>query len=134
MGKSLIQVVNQSDQAAQENSVINLGTTQRRYGCDLRLSGNGIEVNGTGYYMIDASVSVAPTAAGNVTVAVYDNGVQIPGAIAYGSTTTAENNVALPIVSTIRRGCNCDGADNITLMLLEGAGTVKNVSLRIEKS
>ena len=84
--------------------------------------------------MIDASVSVAPTAAGNVTVAVYDNGVQIPGAIAYGSTTTAENNVALPIVSTIRRGCNCDGADNITLMLLEGAGTVKNVSLRIEKS
>lgn len=131
MSKSLIQVANQSDQAVTENSVLTLGTVQRRYGKDLRLSGNGIEVSGVGYFSIDASVSIAPTAAGNVTVAMYDNGVQVPGAVAYGSTTTAGNPVNLYIVSTIRRGCCCSGADSLTLVVLEGAGTAKNVSLRV---
>ena len=131
MGKSLIQTANQSEQAVIANSVLTLGTVQRRYGRDLRLSGNGIEASGTGYFSIDASVSVAPTAAGPVTVALYDNGVQVTGGIAYGSTTTAENPVNLSIVATIRRGCCCSGADSLTLVLLEGAGTVKNVSMRV---
>lgn len=130
MGKSLIQVANQSEQTVAENSVLTLGTVQRRYGKDLRLSGNGIEVSGVGYFSIDASVSAEPTAAGNVTVALYNNGTQVPGAIAYGSTTTAGNAVNLSLVSTIRRGCCCSGADILTLVLLEGAGTVMNVSLR----
>lgn len=134
MGKSLIQTTNQSTQAVAINSIINLGSVQRRYGCNLRLSGNGIEVKGEGYYTIDAVVSVAPTAEGNVTVALFDNGVQLPGAIAYGSVSTAENPVTLPLIATIRQGCCCDSADNITCVLLEGAGNVENISVRIEKS
>ena len=133
MSKSLIQVANQSTQAVAENSIIGLGSTQRRFGCNLRLSGNGVEVNGAGYYTIDADVSVAPTATGAVTVAVYNNGVQIPGAIAYGSVSTASNPVTLSINTTIRQGCCCDSADNITLVLIEGAGNVQNVSMRVEK-
>lgn len=133
MGKSLIQVANQSTQTVAANSIINLGSTQRRYGCNLRMSGNGIEVNGEGYYKIDASVSVAPTAAGNVTVAVYNNGIQIPGAIAY-TTGTAGDPISVALVATIRQGCCCDSADNLTLVLIEGAGEVTNVSLRVEKS
>lgn len=131
MGRSLIQVANQSEQAVSENSVLTLGTVQRRYGKDLRLSGNGIEVTGIGYYSVDASVSVAPTAAGPVTVALFNDGVQVAGAVAYGSTTTAGNPVNLSIVSTLRRGCCCDGADSLTLVLLEGAGTARNVSMRV---
>lgn len=134
MGKSLIQVANQSTQAVAVNSIIGLGSTQRRYGCNCRLSGNGIEVNGEGYYKVDASVSVAPTAAGNVTVALYNNGVQVPGAIAYDSVSTAANPTNLSIVATIRQGCCCDSADNLTLVLLEGEGNVTNVSMRVEKS
>lgn len=134
MAKSLIQVTNQSTQAVAVNSIISLGSTQRRYGCNCRLSGNGIELNGEGYYKVDASVSVAPTAAGNVTVALYNNGVQVPGAIAYSSVSTAANPTNLNIVATIRQGCCCDSADNLTLVLLAGAGNVTNVSLRVEKS
>ena len=134
MGKSLIQVANQSNQTVAANSIISLGATQRRYGCNLRLSGNGIEVNGEGYYTIDADVSVAPTAIGNVTVALYNNGVQIPGAIAYGAVSTANNPTTLSINATVRQGCCCDSADNLTLVLLEGAGVVQNVSMRVEKS
>lgn len=133
MSRSLIQTANQSIQAVAENSIINPGSTQRRFGCNLRLSGNGIEVNGEGYYTIDASVTVAPTAIGTVTVALYSNGVQIPGAIASGSVSTAENPVNLSICATIRQGCCCDSADNITCVLLAGAGEVQNISLRVVK-
>lgn len=133
MGRSLIQTANQSIQTVAENSIINPGSTQRRFGCNLRLSGNGIEVNGEGYYTVDANVTIAPTAIGEVTVALYNNGVQIPGAIASGSVSTAENPVNLSIVTTIRQGCCCDSADNITCVLLAGAGEVQNISLRIVK-
>ena len=133
MGKSLIQVANPSTQTIAVNSIIPLGSVQRRYGCNIRLSGNAIEVSGEGYYTIDADVSVAPTEVGNVTVALYNNGVQIPGAIAYGSVSTATNPTTLCINTTIRRGCCCDSADNITCVLLAGAGTVNNISLRAVK-
>ena len=93
-----------------------------------------LEVNGEGYYTADCCVSVAPTAAGPVTVALYNNGVQIPGAIAYGAVSTAGDSVTLPIITTIRQGCCCDSADNLTCVLIEGAGTVRNVSLRVEKA
>lgn len=131
MGRSLIQTVNQSEQAVAENGIFALGTVQRRYGRDLRLSGNGIEATGTGYFTITASVSIAPTAAGAATVALFDNGAQIPGAIAYGTAAAAGDPVNLAIVSTIRRGCCCAGADSLTLVLVEGAGTAQNVSLRV---
>lgn len=134
MGKSLIQVVNQSNQAIAIQSVITPGTTVRRYGCNLRLSGNGIEVDGEGYYKIDATVTATPTSIGTVTVALYNNGVQIPGAISSGSVSTAGNAVTLPLVATIRQGCCCDSADNITCVLLAGSGTINNVSIRVEKS
>lgn len=133
MSRSLIQTANQSSQTVAANSIIGLGSTQRRFGCNLRLSGNAIELNGEGYYTVDCNVSVAPTAAGPVTVALFNNGVQIPGAIAYGSVSTAGNSVTLPIETTLRQGCCCDSADSLTCVLVEGAGTVRNISLRVVK-
>ena len=132
MSKSLIQVANQSPQDVAVNGIINLGSTQRRYGCNCRLSGNGIEINGQGYYTIDADVSVSPTAAGAVTVGIYNNGVQIPGAIAY-TTGTAGDPISVSISTTIRQGCCCDSADNLTVVLIEGAGVVNNVAVRVIK-
>ena len=133
MSKSLIQVANQSTQAVALNSIISLGSTQRRFGCNCRLSGNGIEVDGAGYYTIDASITAAPTAAGTVTVSLYNNGVQVPGATASASTGTAGNPVSVAINTTVRQGCCCDSADNLTLVLLSGPGNVTNVSMRVVK-
>lgn len=132
MGKSLIQVANQSTQTVANESIISLGSTQRRFGCNCRLSGNAIEITGEGYYTIDADVSVVPSEVGNVTVAVYNNGIQIPGAIAYSSVATAATPVSLSINTTIRQRC-CDDADNLTLVLIEGEGDVTNVSMRVVK-
>lgn len=133
MSKSLIQTVNQSSQVVAENSIINLGSVIRRFGCNLRLNGNAIEVEGVGYYTIDCNVTVAPTVAGNVQVAIYKNGVPLTGAVATGSVSTAGNPVTLPIQTTIKEGCNCDGGTSLTVVLVAGASTVSNVALRIEK-
>ena len=134
MSKSLIQVANQSTQTVAPNSIISLGSVQRRFGCNCRLSGNAIEISGEGYYEVEAAVSLAPTATGDVAVALYENGVQIPGAIAYATVAAAGDSVTLPLVATIRQGCCCDSADNLTCVLVEGASTVRNVSLRVVKS
>lgn len=133
MSRSLIQTVSQTSQNVAANGIISLGSVLRRFGCNCRLSGNAIEVVGDGYYKIDCNVSVTPTAAGAVTVAIYDNGVPITGAIAYGAVSTVGNSVTLPIETTIRQRC-CDNADSLTVVLLEGAGVVKNIGVRVEKA
>lgn len=132
MSKSLIQVVNQSNQNVDDNGIISLGTAVRRFGCNCRLSGNAIECVGEGYYTIVCDVAVTPSAAGAVVVELRKNGVQIPGAVAYGTTTG--DSVTLPINATIRQGCCCDSADTITCVLIDGAGVVNNVSMRVEKA
>jgi hypothetical protein len=134
MGKALIQTVNQSSQTVAENSIINLGSVIRRYGCNLRLNGNAVEVNGEGYYKVDCNVTLEPTATGAVTVAIYKNGVPLTGATASGSVSTAGNPVTLPIQTTIKEGCCCDGGTALTVVLVEGASTVTNVALRVEKA
>ena len=65
-------------------------------------------------------------------MALYKNGVQVPGAVAY-TTGTAGDPVAVSISATIRQGCRCDGADSLTVVLVEGAGTVENVAVRVIK-
>lgn len=134
MSRSLIQTTNQSSQTVAENSIISLGSVLRRFGCNCRLSGNAIEVEGEGYYKIDATVTAVPTAAGNVTVALYEDGVQIPSATATESVTATDSPVTLPIVTTIRKGCCCVGASQLTLVLEQGASEVTNVSLRVDKA
>ena len=133
MSRSLIQTTNQSTQTVALNSIISLGSVLRRFGCNCKLSGNAIELSGEGYYTIDATVTATPTAAGNVTVALFNNGVQIPGTLVTSSVTTTGNSTTIPIVTTIRQGCCCDSADNITCVLIAGPGVIDNISLRVIK-
>lgn len=133
MSKSLIQTVNTSTQTVGTDGAIALGNVVRRFGNNLKLSNNAIVVNGEGYYILDAAVTVVPTAAGNVTVAFYENGVQIPGGISYGYASAASAPVTLPIVATIRHKCCCDAISNITCALIAGPGQITQISVRVKK-
>lgn len=66
--KSLIYTANTSNTAVAVGGVLPLGTVNRRYGCNIDLSGNGIVLTGTGYYDVDSSFTATATAAGNVTI------------------------------------------------------------------
>ena len=68
-----------------------------------------------------------------MTVSVLKDGVVIPGATATDSVTTVGNSTTLPINTTVRLGCKCDGASSITVVLLEGAGVINNISMRVIK-
>ena len=134
MSRALIQTANQSSQNVSENSIITLGSVQRRFGCACRLSGNAIELSEAGYYTIDIAVTATPTAVGNVTVVLNENGTPVQGAIGVGSVSTVGNSTTIPIVATIRKGC-CDvSASNLTVVLTTGEGVVNNISVRVEKA
>ena len=133
MSKSLIQTANISSQTIAVGSAISLGSVLRRFGCNCRLNGNAIEISGEGYYTIDVAITATPTAVGNVTVSVLKDGVAIPSATATDSVSTVGNSATLPINTTVRLGCKCDGASSLTVVLTEGAGVVNNISMRVIK-
>ena len=134
MSKSVIYTANTSAQNVAVNGIINPGTIIRRFGPNLGLSGNAIQIDGAGYYKIDASFTAAPTAAGNVTVTMFKDGVAIPGATGTQATGTANNPVNVSISSIVREFCPCcDGLSNLTFVLSSTASSITNVAIVVEK-
>ena len=134
MSRSLIQTANQSQQVVALDSIISLGSIQRRFGCGCSLSGNAIELTESGYFLVNCTVTATPTAEGNVTVSLYENGTPVQGATCTGSVGAVGDSTTIPIVATIRKGC-CDvNVSNLTVVLTEGAGVVNNISMRVEKA
>ena len=132
LSRALLQTVNQSTQPIDINGIVPPGTVVRRFGCNCQFAGNGQQISGEGYYILDGALTVEATAIGNVTAALYENGVLIPGTQVSGYAAAADAPVTLPFVATLRKGC-CDGASVITCGLVEGPGTMTNYAMRIQK-
>lgn len=134
MSKSAIYTVNSSPQNVAVNGIISLGSIIRRFGPNLNLAGNAIQINGSGYYNLDSSITLAPTAAGNVTVSVFKDNVLIPGAIATETATAANDPVNISINALIREMCPCcDELSNLTFVLTGTASSVTNIAVTVEK-
>lgn len=121
----------QTATAVTAGGVIPLGSLIRRYGCDIALNGNAVNLTGTGYYDVDASITATLTAAGTVTVTLYKDGVAVPGATA-SETGTASGTVNLNIPALVRQAC-CASGSALSLVLTEAAATVNNVALRVQR-
>lgn len=122
--------------AAQPSATLPLGTVIRRFGCNAQLSGNGILLDGSGYYDVDASVTLTPVAAGDYTVTLYRDGVAVPGA-AQTVTAVAAAAVNFNIPALVRLQC-CDSSATLTLVLTTAAAlpaevTVNNVGVVVKK-
>ena len=129
--KSALYAAMQTPTAVAVDGVIPLGSLIRRYGCDVALNGNAVNITGAGYYDVDASVTVSPAAAGTVTVTLYKDGVAVPGATA-SETAAANGTVDLSIPALVRQVC-CAAGSALTLMLTGVAATVNNVALRVQR-
>ena len=134
--KSALYAAMQTPTAVAVGGVIPLGSLIRRYGCDVDLNGNAVNIVGgnqaAGYYDVDASITVAPTAAGTVTVALYKDGVAVPGATASATATAADDVVDLNIPALVRQVC-CAAGSALTLVLTGAAAAVNNVALRVQR-
>lgn len=122
--------------AAQPTASLPLGTTIRRFGCNTQLSGNGILIEGQGYYDIDSSVTITAPAAGNYTVTLFEDGVPVPGAT-QTVVAAATGIVSFNIPAIVRLQC-CSSSSTLTLVIsttatLPATITINNVGMVVEK-
>lgn len=136
MSKSAIYTTNVSAPTVAVGGVIPLGSLIRRYGCDLSLNGNAVNITGgnqsAGYYDVDASLTVAPAAVGTVTVTLFKDGVAVPGATASATAAAANDALDLNITALVRQVC-CAAGSALTLVLTGAAASVDNVALRVQR-
>ena len=132
MSKAILYVANTGIQNVPVNGVISLGSTIRRFGCGATLNGTGISITEPGYYAVNVSVTVAPTAAGDVTVTLLNNGVAVPGATASETVAAADDYANLSFESVIRTFCNAT-TGSLTLLLADTASNVTNVAVTVER-
>lgn len=132
MSKSAIYTALTTATAVDVNGTIPLGTTIRRFGCHIVQDGNTITIKGRGYYLVNASVTVAPAAVGSVTVSMFKDGVPVTGATATSSVSTAANPTAIPITAIVRNACDCDSSI-LSLVLTGQESTVQNVAVDVVK-
>ena len=130
--KSAIYTANTTAIAVAVNGIIPLGETIRRFGTNLSQSGNTITARGRGYYDVNVSVSAEATAATDVTVSLLADGIPVPGATATVSATAAGDIVNLAFPGMIRLLRECDSS-NLVLQMTDGAATMQNVAVLIEK-
>lgn len=134
MSKSALYVANTSNQTVQVDGIITPGTIVRRYGPNIGLAGNAIQIAGAGYYEINASITAIPTAAGEVIVTIYKDGVPLQGATATGTAAAASDYVNLSISAIVREFCSCcDGLSNLTFVLTGNESAIENIAITVEK-
>ena len=134
MARSAIYVANTGTQEINENGNINLGTILRRFGCNFGLAGTGLSIAGPGYYKIDGSFTLVPTAEGDIQVAMYKDEIAVPGASGTQTAAAAGDTVNISFSAIVKEGCPCnDTLSNLTFKLLLGAASVTNVAIVGEK-
>lgn len=128
-GAALIYSVTNGPIAVLANGTVPGGAIIRRYG-PVSQTASGVVVYESGYYDIDLNITLEPVAAGNITVTLLDNGVEIPGAtaLALGAPTVPVQFAIPAMIRTYR----CGEPHNITVVL-SAAATVTNSALRVER-
>ena len=131
MSKSAIYTANTSAQTVAVNDIIPVGTTSRRFGCNIRQDGNTITLTGPGYYLVNDSATVAPTAAGTVSVTGQKDGVAVIGATTAATTTVAAESANLSM-GFIVRNVSC-GSSILSFVLGGAESTVSNLAVTVPK-
>lgn len=134
MSKAIMYTANTSNQTVNEGGNISLGNIIRKFGKNINLNGDSINVCGQGYYDMRVSVTLAPTEEGEVTVSVLKDGVVVPGMTASATAAAAGDLVNLSIVGVVRQFCQCANGDGIfTIVLTQGNATIANIGTVTEK-
>ena len=132
MSKSAIYTTNTTAPTIAVDGIIPVGTTTRRYGCNIRQDGNAITLCGQGYYLVNVSATVTPTAAGTVSVTAQKDGVAIVGATGSETVAAVSNAANISITAIVRNACGCDSS--ILSFILGGvAAVVDNFAVTVEK-
>jgi hypothetical protein len=134
---SAIYTENTTEQVLLPNAQIPFGSIIRRFGryCDVNGSdvviGDCCSKNGNGYYKVNCSVTLEPTAIGNVSAQLYMNGRPYTGLVS-GYASAAGNPVNLTLCPIVRLFGDCNLA-TLQMRIGDEGATVTNMQFRVVK-
>lgn len=123
-------MANTNAQAISDGGIVNFGSIIRRYGCNVQSDGSTPYVNGSGYYDVDANITLTAGAAGTVVLQLLENGSPITGA-RQSATVAAGTIYAFNVPAIVRQRSCCD--KTITLRISGVATTVNNAAIEVIK-
>ncbi|MBR3208858.1 MAG: hypothetical protein IKF82_01175 [Bacilli bacterium] len=132
MNNSLIFMTTTTNSSVLENGVIPLTTVQRKRCRSIQNGTNSIILNSPGYYKVNASITFTAPAAGDISIVLQKNNIDVPGITASTTITTATTEVrTLNISGIVRVFCN-EGIATLTLVNSGLAATIQNVAFDVE--
>ena len=133
--KSLIDVATTTSSAVVANGVLPLTTIVRRRGNDVNLSGNSVALTdcGSNYYLVNVTTTFTAPVEGTVTLNLQQNGVNVTGATASTTITTATTEIRSLSFSAIVRTLNNVGIDSLTIVNAGVAATFSNIGMTVIK-
>ena len=133
MSKALIYTANTAGAEVPIGNTVPVGSIIRRYGRCIEATGSAVNLTDPGYYDVDVSATVTAATAGDVILALTQNGVPVSGATASATIATVNTQAEnLKIIATIRVMCNNPATLSV---LVDGtaAPTVQNMAFRVVK-
>lgn len=131
MSKSVLYTALTTSTAITAGSVIPLGTTIRRFGCNLEQSTNTIETCGNGYYKVTAVATVAAESTDPITVTLQQDGVAVPGASSTITVAGTSDQTVLTVIGVVRNKCTCNST--LSFILTGADATINNMAVTVEK-
>lgn len=142
----LIGLRNILPQTVLTNGIVSLGSPYRRYcrkvNCIPAFSTteNSVTLNHSGIYHVTVTAVVSGTATGDVTLSLFSNGVEIPGATSTESITVATTQFRTVVIDTyvlVDSACVLGKPaivpQTLTLVNTEIGATITNVVMNVEK-
>lgn len=133
--KSNIYVSTTTSSAVVASGTLPLATIVRRRGNDVNLSGNSIVLSdcGSNYYLVTVTGTFTAPVAGEVTLSLQQNGVNVTGATASTTVTTATTEVHSLSYTAVVRTFNNQSIDSLTVVNAGVAATFSNIAVSVEK-
>lgn len=139
--KPELSTVSSAASAVPVGGVIPLGSTVRKRGtkncncaCPIDLAGNAIVISEPGYYQFVINATFTAPAAGNVGIAMLQNGVPVPGFSGVATIGTANTQVATITIGAPDVRVFCNGTPAAFTFVVSGvAANFSNVAVSAKK-
>lgn len=134
MSKAFAFIANTTAQTLTSGATVNPGTAQHGFGCTrcgyiIDVAGNNINLRESGYYSINVGAAVSDTAAADVTLSLYQDGVLVAQGIETIAAANDPSNIAFPA------GVKVNCASTLTLVATATAGSpiISGLYITVEK-
>jgi len=130
--KSALCAVTTAEQTVAAGGVVSFATNNLLTGCSIShvAGGNAVTIPAAGLYQVTFDGDVLPTAAGGVTIQLYNNGVAVPGAQAsFTGVATELVHVGFNTLIKVLQSCNC--INNTASLQVQSADEVQIANANI---